>query len=673
MGIFDKQGPYQEFKPLFVKEFDADKTIKTLNDKYTEFDTLSQINKTPALTYEQQEADKIQAQHQEGINKATEIGALDPWKGIKMSKSLAHGYVNDADRLKFERSLAMKETSDKTAGDNPNKVGASEEATDYHAFIGGSKKQVFQGYTPFKSLDEIATMKGIADMINADSTENEKLVPTLANGILTLRTEGHKGISPEKVKFVAQAFLNNPDVTGDYRNKSYAELSQQVKQQILAENPNISERELKAKTYQMLMTPVVFPEKVYKYEGKKRTEKTINRTMSPLEKSIEDKKRNALQGMVGAVAFDEWKNTYDFQALPEGKGAGGSDEEVSPIVEATTVDDFTNPNIGKTDDLSKNLNAADSSLATFTENTAISAVNTIKFALDFLTLEPNPNYEDFTTNLERVSKAVTEVKNKASEMYIDYPIDAVNEDGSNINEVYEQAKTAAKLMTSAKTQQASVSAIPVLNNEIKNVVSNLDLTASDILHVKSGKKIRTKFSDFITDEASALVPAKYGTAASQIKYIRDNLVINNIQANGNNVYLRGSIGSKEVLLQPPFLKSNTAFQALINFTKLTSSNSTEAPLPNVTHVLRQQNFTKIVKHANYVKDNEGKETGDINYTYSLSNQDGTKKTQPLNQTDFFNNYMIREILAGTKGKQLSKLYTNVSMKKQDNIAVEEVE
>lgn len=663
MGVFGKQGPYQEFKPLFVKEFDAKDTIKTLNAKYSELDALTNINKTPALTYEQQEADKIHAAHQEALNKSVDTGDLSPFKAITLTKGLAHSYANDADRLKYERSYAKLVEDDKTAGDNLNKVGASLEATDYHAFIGGSKKQVFQGYTPFKEVDHIAKAKAITDMINADSTEDEKIVPTVANGLLTLQTTGHKGISPEKVNFVAQAFLSDPEINGDYRNKSYAELSQQVKQQLLEENPNISEIELKAKTYQRLMTPVVFSEKVYKYEGKKRIEKTINRTMSPLEKSIEDKKRNALQGMIGAVTYNEWKNTHDFQVLPkQGDGADGSTKN-EPLALGSSMDNFLDVRNTGVDELGTDLKNSDSSFKTLGQNVTVFAMNALKQAYSAAKVVGgtpyDPDNEAYRTNADNVKQAIKNVKAEVVKRKIGIDIPEVNADLSNIDDVYTKAELAIKALTSASKQQRNVPVIPVVNQNLVKVVNNLDLTSSEIVYMRDGKRSKASISEYIDKDGADIIPEKYTTSADKTKYISENLKVNNIQADGDNVYLRGSIGNIEVLLKPPFLNTNSAFQSLINFTKLTSSDLSEIPLPNKSVVLREEGHTKILKHQ--VIDDR---TGEITYTYSLNGKGGTP---PLNQTDFYNTYLQKEIELGIKGTQLKKLFQNLDVERKDYV------
>jgi hypothetical protein len=302
MGIFSKQGPYQEFKPLFVKEFDAKDTIKTLNAKYSELDALANINKTPALTYEQQEADKIHATHQEALNKSVDTGELSPWKAITMTKGLAHSYANDTDRSKYERSYAKLVEDDKTAGDNPNRVGARDMSLDAHAYHGGSKKLVYSGYTAHKEIDQISKLKDIKSIFNDDGTS--EITPTIVNGMIQIVGKDKTFITKEKVYNAAQYFMQDPEIIGDLTDKSYAEASNSYKQKLLYDNPNMSEKELRARTYAYLNTPQE-QKKTVKYEKDgKLFSKVITTNYTPLQEVVKYKADVMTEALVGTVAFD---------------------------------------------------------------------------------------------------------------------------------------------------------------------------------------------------------------------------------------------------------------------------------------------------------------------------------------------------------------------------------
>lgn len=670
MGIFSKQGPYQEFKPLFVKEFDAKDTIKTLNAKYSELDALANINKTPALTYEQQEADKIHATHQEALNKSVDTGELSPWKAITMTKGLAHSYANDTDRLKFERSLAAKETSDKIAGDNPNKYGASQLSQDQHAYAGGSPKQVYNGYTASKDIDVLEKASKVRNLFNSNSVSGHGIKTTSIDGVVKIVGEDHEYLTADEVSFVANNLFKDPEIINNYKDQSYAEVGDKIRQQISAENPNISEMELRAMTYERMMTPLKRTRNVPYYKKNEKTGKNEiaykKQTYynSELQESIDSKVENLTRGFVGAVAFDKYKSTLSLNDLRRGSGNGDENDKEEPLALGSTMDNFLDTRSLGLTNLNDELKGADSSLKTAGQNTMIFAMNALKQAYSAVKVVGgtpyDPNNEEYRTNADNVRQAVKNIKAEALKRKIGIDIPEINADLSNIDDVNAKAELAVKLLTSATKQQLNVPVIPVVNQSLVKVVSNLDLTSSEIVYIQDGQRSKAKISDYVVDDGSDLIPQKYTTSSDKTKYISENLKVNNIQADGDNVYLRGSIGDREVLLKPPFLNTTTAFQPLINFTKLTSSDLSEVPLPNKSLVLRKEGHTKILKHSAI-----DERTGEVTYTYSLNGKGGTP---PLNQTDFYNTYLQKEIDLGIKGTQLKKLFQNLDIQTKDYVS-----
>jgi hypothetical protein len=656
MGIFSKQGPYQEFKPLFVKEFDAKDTIKTLNTKYSELDTLANINKTPALTYEQQEADKIHAAHQEALNKSVDTGDLSPWKAITMTKGLAHSYANDTDRLKFERSYAKLEEDDKTAGDNPNRVGARDRSLDAHAYYGGSKNQVYTGYTAFKEVDQTGKLKDMSSIFNEDGTSDIK--PTVVNGMIQLTGRDTTFITREKVAQAANYFMQDPEIIGDLTDKSYAEASTNYKQRLLYDNPNMSEKELRARTYAYLNTPQEKKETVkYKKDGK-IVSKVITTNYTPLQEVVKHKTDIMTEALVGAVAFDKYKNSLSYHNIPEAKGV--EDDSDNLKVTGGLTDDFNSNYLKNVDntDLTDDFNTAKGSFSGLTSNIGVAAVNTLTYLKNavaessFGLINPS-DFEKFTSQSEEINNATTAVTKALTDIGMTVVIPKLNADGSNINEINDAVSKAMTTRTSVLQQRSQVTVIPVLNKPLREVVKNLDHTNTNIKYINaSGDTESTTLDKYITTISE-------GKTNKEKDDIKNGLIINGVQSHGNQAFLSGSIDGRKILISAPFMKSTDAFAPLVKFTNLTSSSAKESIIPANT-IARTKGYTKMVKHEVINPD------GNVTYKYSFSNSTNTKSTPPLNQVDFYNTWLQPEVDAQLKGIELNNLFHNTTRTRKED-------
>lgn len=667
MGIFAKQGPYQEFKPLFVKEFDADKTIKTLNDKYADLDKLALINKTPALTYEQKEADKIQAAHQAGITKATEIGEIDPWKAISMTQSLAHGYVNDRERLNYERSLAKKQESDKLAGDNPNAVGAALEAEGLHSLKGGSKNEIFRGYTPSKAIDAIEKVSKIANMINADSTDEKIKLQQVGN---TIRLTGHEHeyISQDKVQKTASYLLNDPEVVGDFRNKSYAELSPVAEKIVLQQNPNLSEMQLKAEVYKMLTTPKKETIKVKQVVNGKEVLKDKTIVTTELEKAINNKKNNMIAGLVDAVSYDKYKNSESFYNIPAGKGGGDDDESPTIPQAGVTQDPFSS--YGTTEDPNAvALEEAQSNFVGFGENIATGITNALKILTEatginqvkeLLTGESyKPELGNYKSGIEAVNAKLEPITKEAEKLKLGIAVPKLKEDGSNGTEVINEAKRVNTAINSVKQHQAEIPVIPIHNSDFRTVMANIDpATVNIVFKDASGKETPMKLSDYAI-KGSNMAFKDATTDEQKMKIVKDELTVNGLVSRNDSPYLLGSLGGKPMYISMPLLTTNNAAFAHLNkFTELKKGNKDEMELPIDSQLRVKSKLSKIVKHKTVLPD------GRVQFLYDFGKE---KQIVPLPAEDFVNTYLMPEFSKATKNTQINKLFFNYNQKKSDMI------
>ena len=139
MGIFAKQGPYQEFKDLFVKEFDADKTVDRLNKVEADMNVGKEaIKRFDALNRETGKVDVVMNKYQQSLNAVANDPNASIWSKANAIKQLGTSYANDPERLAVATSKQNAiEMAKENAGKADTQLAIKKKELDLD-FMGGS-------------------------------------------------------------------------------------------------------------------------------------------------------------------------------------------------------------------------------------------------------------------------------------------------------------------------------------------------------------------------------------------------------------------------------------------------------------------------------------------------------------------------------------------------------
>jgi len=220
MGIFAKQGPYQEFKDLFVKEFDADKTVDRLNKKEEELNAnMDLIKRFDALNRETGKVDKVMSKYQQGLNTVVNDPNASLWTKAKAAKQLGTSYVNDPERLAVATS---KQNAVEMAKENATKadtqLAIKKEELDLD-YMGGSgvdaqgNIRTFRKQTVPKDTDPNAIINSIGSGFATQGISFEKDPASGVEGYW--QTEGTSRVyrRPEDIRNVAKSILSADEDT----------------------------------------------------------------------------------------------------------------------------------------------------------------------------------------------------------------------------------------------------------------------------------------------------------------------------------------------------------------------------------------------------------------------------------------------------------------------------
>lgn len=329
MGIFGSQGEYAKLAPLFVDKFDTEPTFSKINKGYSDFDELSKINATTALSHEQGLANVIHQKHQDVINKV-DAGELSPFKAVRLAKETAHAYLNDAVRRNVETSYKTDEESVKANKGKDALYGTREKNLGYHALKGGSEVAALNPYSAPENWDNTKWASEISNMVNADKEVRGPGVSLgRVPGTIEVAKDEHEFITRQKVATYGKQLLDsNPSAKAYLEDMSYGDLYNQAYAG-LVNNPNtvsLPEKEKKARIYEYLTTPVNKTGTYQVKENGKIVTKKYNYSISPLQEEVEKRKEQMVNGVAGLTAFDKYDSSLSLSNIP-GYGDKGKETE----------------------------------------------------------------------------------------------------------------------------------------------------------------------------------------------------------------------------------------------------------------------------------------------------------------------------------------------------------
>ena len=232
MGIFAKQGPYQEFKDLFVKEFDADKTVDRLNKVEADMNVGKEaIKRFEALNRETGKVDKVMSKYQQGLNTVANDPNASIWSKANAIKQLGTSYANDPERLAVATSKQNAvEMAKENAAKADTQLAIKKEELDLD-FMGGSgvdaqgNIRTFRKQTVPKDTDPNAIINLIGSGFEKQGVSYEKDPVSGVEGYW--QTEGKSRVyrRPEDIREVAKATLKaDEDTRKHYELVSFSKL-----------------------------------------------------------------------------------------------------------------------------------------------------------------------------------------------------------------------------------------------------------------------------------------------------------------------------------------------------------------------------------------------------------------------------------------------------------------
>lgn len=220
MGIFAKQGPYQEFKDLFVKEFDADKTVDRLNKVEDELNANKElIKRSEALDRETGKVDTVMSKYQQGLNTVVNNANASLWDKKNAAKQLATSYVNDPERVALAKSKQALDESIKVNAGKADTSKAAKQAQLIHDYKGGTAVtpegniSTLQPFSVPKDTDPNTIVSLIGSGFEKQGVSYEKDPVSGVEGYW--QTEGKSRIyrRPEDIREVAKATLKADEDT----------------------------------------------------------------------------------------------------------------------------------------------------------------------------------------------------------------------------------------------------------------------------------------------------------------------------------------------------------------------------------------------------------------------------------------------------------------------------
>ncbi len=314
MGIFDKQGAYQEFKPLFTAQFDTDKTVDKLNKAYEQIDN-TLLNATPALVEEQPFANKIREDYDQIRNKVAE-GTLSPLKAASAVRQVAHAYANDPMRIAYERSNKAYEESLEEAKNNANR----DKAANFHknTFLfdkGGSKKGAMDKFTVPKEVSTVEVLNKFVSDIKADKYSN--LGVTEKDGMIQINKGSTKEVTKKRVQQVYEGLIGSePALQEQFKVDAYDDEFKRAYNSLRAKG--VSDIQARAVAHKTILEP--------------RKNKDGSYT-SLVDDSVANKNKGFLSSMLGKAAFMEIEKDVNFHNLPQAEGAN----MYPPMADATDL------------------------------------------------------------------------------------------------------------------------------------------------------------------------------------------------------------------------------------------------------------------------------------------------------------------------------------------------
>lgn len=199
MGIFAKQGPYQEFKDLFVKEFDADKTVDRLNKVEDELNANKElIKRSEALDRETGKVDTVMSKYQQGLNAVVNNANASLWDKKNAAKQLATSYANDPERVALAKSKQALDESIKVNAGKADTSKAAKYAQLVHDANGGTKVDAngnistLQSFSVPKDFDANTTVNQIGSGFETNGISWEADPETGVEGYWQTTTTGNK-------------------------------------------------------------------------------------------------------------------------------------------------------------------------------------------------------------------------------------------------------------------------------------------------------------------------------------------------------------------------------------------------------------------------------------------------------------------------------------------------
>ena len=232
MGIFAKQGPYQEFKDLFVKEFDADKTVDRLNKVEADMNVGKEaIKRFEALNRETGKVDIVMNKYQQSLNTVANDPNASIWSKANAIKQLGTSYVNDPERLAVATSKQNAvEMAKENAAKADTQLAIKKEELDLD-YMGGSgvdaqgNIRTFRKQSVPKDTDPNAIINLIGSGFATQGVSYEKDPVSGVEGYW--QTEGKSRVyrSPEDIREVAKATLKaDEDTRKHYELVSFSKL-----------------------------------------------------------------------------------------------------------------------------------------------------------------------------------------------------------------------------------------------------------------------------------------------------------------------------------------------------------------------------------------------------------------------------------------------------------------
>lgn len=215
MGIFAKQGPYQEFKPLFVKEFDADKTVDRLNKVEADMNVGKEaIKRFDALNRETGKVDVVMNKYQQSLNAVANDPNASIWSKANAVKQLGTSYANDPERLAVATSKqnAIEMAKENAAkADAPLAVKKEELDLDYMGGSGvdaqGNIRTFRKQYVP-KDVDPNTVVNLIGSGFATQGINIESDPKSGVEGYWETTTDGRIWRSGDDIKKAAKQILS---------------------------------------------------------------------------------------------------------------------------------------------------------------------------------------------------------------------------------------------------------------------------------------------------------------------------------------------------------------------------------------------------------------------------------------------------------------------------------